>query len=47
VIGLQGKEKVIFSLSGKLRIGGGVWMPSAIPFSAERELSLDALMKGR
>jgi len=45
VIGLQGQEKVIFSLSGKLRIGGDVWMPSAIPFSAENELSLEGLMR--
>jgi hypothetical protein len=45
VISLQEKEKVIFSLTGKLRIEGDVWMPSAIPFSAENELSLEGLMK--
>jgi LEA14-like dessication related protein len=47
VISLQEKEKEIFSLTGKLRIEGGMWMPSAIPFSAENELSLDALIKPR
>lgn len=47
VIGLHGREKAVFSLSGNLRIAGDVWMPSAIPFNAEHELSLDALMKAR
>ena len=47
VISLQEKEKVIFSVTGKLRIEGGAWVPSAIPFSAENELSLDALIKPR
>jgi len=41
VIGLQEKEKVIFGLTGKLRVEGGMWTPSAIPFSAEHELSLE------
>jgi len=47
LISLQGKDKVTFSLAGKLRVEGGLWMPSAIPFSAENELSLDALIKPR
>lgn len=47
VINLQGKEKVVFSLSGSLRVEGGFLMPSALPFSAENELSLDALTKPR
>jgi LEA14-like dessication related protein len=42
VMGLHDKEKVQFGLSGKLRIEGGIWMPSSIPFSAQREISLDA-----
>ena len=44
VISLPEKDKVIFSLTGKLRIEGDAWMPSAIPFSAENELSLEGLM---
>lgn len=47
VIGLQDKERIVFGLTGKLRIGGGAWVPSAIPFSAESELSLDAFNKPR
>jgi len=47
LMGLQNKEKVKFGLTGKLRVEGGVWMPSAIPFNAESELSLDALNKPR
>ena len=42
VMGLQGKEKVKFGLAGKLRVEGGAWMPSTIPFNAETEMSLDA-----
>jgi LEA14-like dessication related protein len=42
VIGLHDKEKVKFGLTGKLRIEGGTWMPSSIPFNAQSELSLDA-----
>jgi LEA14-like dessication related protein len=47
VMGLQNKEKVKFGLTGKLRVEGGAWMPSAIPFNAESELSLDGLNKSR
>lgn len=47
VIGLQDKEKITFGLTGKLRIEGGAWVPSAIPFSAESELSLDVFKKPR
>ena len=42
VMGLQNKKKVKFGLAGKLRVEGGVFMPSTIPFKAESELSLDA-----
>jgi LEA14-like dessication related protein len=45
VVGLQNREKVKFGLTGKLRVEGGTWMPSSIPFSAESELSLDAFNK--
>jgi LEA14-like dessication related protein len=45
LISLQGKEKVTFSLAGELRVEGGLWMPSAIPFSAENELTLEGLMR--
>ena len=45
LISLQGKDKVTFSLAGKLRVEGGLWMPSAIPFSAENELTLEGLMR--
>jgi LEA14-like dessication related protein len=45
VIGLQEKEKVVFGLTGKLRIEGGMWMPSAIPFSAEQSLSMEGFMR--
>jgi LEA14-like dessication related protein len=43
VIGLHDKEKVKFGLTGNLRVEGGIWMPSSIPFNAQSEFSLDAL----
>jgi LEA14-like dessication related protein len=47
VMGLHDKEKVKFGLTGKLRVEGGTWMPSAIPFNAESEISLDTFNKPR
>ena len=46
IFSLQDKEKVVFSLTGKLRVEGG-WTPSAIPFRAEKELSLEGVKKAR
>lgn len=47
VIGLQDKEKVKFGLTGNLRVEGGAWVPSRIPFNAESEISFDAFNKPR
>jgi hypothetical protein len=37
--GLQGKEKLKFTVKGRVRIEGRLLTPSTIPFKAEQELS--------
>jgi hypothetical protein len=39
VLGLQGKEKLKFTVKGRMRIEGRLLTPSTIPFKAEQELS--------
>jgi LEA14-like dessication related protein len=44
-VGLQGKEKLKYKISGKVRLGSGTIAPSVIPFKSEGELSLEGLPK--
>jgi len=45
VIGLQGKEKLKYKIKGRVHLGGGLSVSSAIPFKSEGELSFQG-MKG-
>jgi LEA14-like dessication related protein len=47
ILSLQSKEKLKFSVSGRLRMEGGFLMPEVIPFKAEEELALEGLEKRR
>ena len=43
VIGLHGKEKLKYKIKGRVHLGGGLLVPSTIPFKSEGELSLQGI----
>ena len=45
VAGLQEKEKLTFKVAGRVRLGGGFFVPSKVSFKTEAELSVEGLSK--
>jgi LEA14-like dessication related protein len=43
VLNLPGKEKLQYKVSGHVRLSGGPFIPSAIPFKSEGEFALEAI----
>ncbi len=43
VLTLPGKEKLKYRIKGRVHLGGGVLVPSEIPFKSEGELSLKGI----
>jgi LEA14-like dessication related protein len=47
VVGLQKGEKLTFKVAGQVRLGGGAFVPSRVPFKTEAELSVEGLSEPR
>jgi LEA14-like dessication related protein len=43
VVGFQKNEKLTFKVAGRVRLGGGFFVPSTVPFKTEAELSVEGL----
>jgi LEA14-like dessication related protein len=42
-LNLPDKEKLLYKISGRVRLGGGPLVPSTVPFKSEGEFSLEGL----
>jgi LEA14-like dessication related protein len=47
VVGLQHAEKLKFRVAGHVRLGGGLFVPSMVPFKTEATLSIEGLSEPR
>ena len=43
VLGLQNQEKLKYKITGRIRLKGGVLVPSVIPFTSDGELSMEGI----
>jgi len=43
MLGLRNKEKLKYKITGKVRVDGGLLVPSVIPFKSDGELSLEGI----
>jgi hypothetical protein len=47
LLNLQGREDLSYHVKGKVRMGGGAFLPSSLPFDSQGTISVKDLSAGR
>jgi hypothetical protein len=47
LLDLQGRDDLTYQVKGKVRMGGGAFLPSSLPFDSQGSISVKDLSVGR